>query len=230
MRGVLLFLATFLCAILTDRAQAQMTPLEIARTIAGDWELSNADRDQACPVTLKTDSHAHGFTLQVGKECAQTLPFTRGVTAWGIGRHDVIRLVDQAGKTIIEFSEVESGLYEGLRSGEGLFFLQNMAAAEGTRERTADQMSGDWVFMRAGKPICTLSLVPEAASTDTYALKAKPGCDAVVTRFAPAAWKMDRGQLLIMSAKNEVWRFEEAEPPAWRRIPEGKQPLQLVKQ
>ena len=40
---------------------------------------------------------------------------------------------------------------------------------------------------------------------------------------------MDHGELVISSAKGS-WRFEEAGEIAWRRIPEGKDPLWLVRQ
>ncbi len=57
----------------------------------------------------------------------------------------------------------------------------------------------------------------------------KPGCGPLVTEFAPTSWHMDRGELLISSAKG-TWRFEEAGEIAWRRVPEGTNPLWLVRQ
>jgi hypothetical protein len=41
---------------------------------------------------------------------------------------------------------------------------------------------------------------------------------------------MDRGQLVLLSGKGPVWRFEESDPATWRRIPEGRQPLLLARQ
>jgi hypothetical protein len=41
---------------------------------------------------------------------------------------------------------------------------------------------------------------------------------------------MDRGQLVMRSGKGEAWRFEESETTAWRRVPETRQPILLVRQ
>ena len=43
------------------------------------------------------------------------------------------------------------------------------------------------------------------------------------------SWNMERGELVISSAKG-TWRFEEAGEIAWRRVPEGNNPLWLVRQ
>ena len=40
---------------------------------------------------------------------------------------------------------------------------------------------------------------------------------------------MEHGELVISSAKGS-WRFEEAGEIAWRRVPEGNDPLWLVRQ
>jgi hypothetical protein len=49
------------------------------------------------------------------------------------------------------------------------------------------------------------------------------------TSYAPVSWRMDQGELVIISAKGS-WHFEEACEVAWRRIPEGNEPLWLVRQ
>ena len=55
-------------------------------------------------------------------------------------------------------SEVESGICEGERHGEGLYFMQPQAAVT-IPMRTAEQMFGDWHFLReTDKPLCALTL------------------------------------------------------------------------
>jgi hypothetical protein len=80
-----------------------------------------------------------------------------------------------------------------------------------------------------GKPICTFTLANTPAGDDYFALKLKPDCDAQVTRFAPSAWQMDRGELVLKNARNQSWRFAEGDGSAWQRVPEGPQPLILVR-
>ena len=132
-----------------------------------------------------------------------------------------------------ELLEVEAGMYEGLRPNEERYFLQNAAVAAASRDRPADDMFGEWAFVRGsgtGKPICAITLANSAADADNFAINVKPGCDQLITRFGPAAWRMDRGQLVVQSGKGEIWRFEESDPNTWKRIPEVRQPLALVRQ
>jgi hypothetical protein len=211
---------------------AQLAPPvnEAAKTVAGAWELSNADRDRSCTVTLKATAGLGGFALDWERKCAELFAFTREATAWKIGARDAIQLVDPKAKAVLELTEVEGGLYEGERPGEGLLFLQSLAGG-GTDQRKAEQVVGDWAFSRgAGKPLCQVTLAGTAAAQDAFALRVKPGCDAVITRFGPVAWRLDRGQLVLIPSRGEPWRFEETDPTTWRRIPEGRQPVQLVRQ
>jgi hypothetical protein len=212
-------------------AQAALPSADAAKAVVGAWELSNADRDRTCTLTLRGAAAAPGLALQWDAKCAGLFPFSREIVAWTITRGDAIQLLDRAGKSILELSEVEGGLYEGERTGEGLLFLQNMVAGTGATGRTAEEMTGDWAFTRgAGRPICQITLAAAAAGADTMTVRVKPGCDAMITRFGPVGWQMDRGQLVLSSKGGESWQFEETEPMNWRRIPEARQPLVLVKQ
>jgi hypothetical protein len=156
-------------------------------------------------------------------------PMTRDVVAWTVAANEAVRLLDSRGRTLLEFTEVESGMYEGERPGEGLYFLQNLAA--GPVWRTAEQMFGDWAMVRGtGRPICTLTLSNTASGQESYALRLKPGCDVVVTRFGPVTWRMDRGELVMSSARGQTWRFEEGDAVTWKRVPETADGLALVRQ
>ena len=95
-----------------------------------------------------------------------------------------------------------------------------------------EQMAGDWGVVRgSGKTVCTITLTNAAAGGDAFALKLKPGCDAFVTRFGPAAWYMDRGELVLKSSRaGQFWRFEANDPTNWQRVPETREPINLVRQ
>jgi hypothetical protein len=198
--------------------------------MVGAWELSNADRDKTCTINFKLDAAGPGRALEFQKGCTESFPETRDIVAWAIGKEDTLRLMDAKGKAIFELTEVENGLFEPVRPGENLVFLQTQAAAQG-RDRTADAMFGDWALVRgSGKTICQISLLAEAHDTDSFDMKLKPGCDSLVTNFAPKSWRMDRGLLLVLSERNDPWRFEEEDSGTWHRIPQGRQPLLLVRQ
>ena len=224
--GAALIVAVMLVAVAVAFAQ---TPNEAVKAMLGAWEISNADRDKACAVTLRGEAVKGAYKLDVEKGCAEALPFTREAQAWTIV-NDMVRIIDGRGRIILQFTEVEGGLYEGERPAEGLYFLQSLDAA-GPAFQTAAAMAGEWNVLReTDKPICSLTLSETTAPAvdEGYALKLKPPCDAAVTRFNPTSWRMDRGELVISSARGEAWRFARDEA-GWRRVPQNVEPLMLVK-
>jgi len=214
-------------------AQQTLSPAtsEAFKAVIGKWEISNSDRDRACMITFRSDPSGSVFKLELEKACATQMPELKGVVAWTIGGLDLVRLLDARGRPIMEFSEVESGTYEAQRPGEGIFFMENAATAANSVALTADQMAGDWGVVRGtGKTVCTITLTITAADADSFALRLKPGCDALVTRFGPAAWYMDRGELVFKSKGGQYWRFAASDPINWQRVPEGRDPITLVRQ
>src|SRR5919198_5192616 len=148
-----------LLAGLAPAAAQAPAPSDAAKAMVGTWELSNADRDKTCTVTMKLAPAGTTHVLEPEKKCGETFPAIRSVTGWTFGRHDNLLLVDASGKPVLEMLEVEAGLYEGLRPNEGRYFLQNAAVAAASRGRPADDLFGNWAFVRGsstGKPICTL--------------------------------------------------------------------------
>jgi protease inhibitor Inh len=209
------------------RAQAPLS--DDAKAMAeGTWEFSNADRDKRCMVTFRTDPATTGLRLEFDRGCAGQFPFIKEIVGWSRAQNDFLRLLDAKGQSVLEFSEVESRIFEAPRPGEGILFIQ-ASTAVGPPPKEASEMFGDWALQRAGKAICTMTLANTAVGDDFYTLRLKPGCDALVTRFAPTAWQMDRGELVLRNARNQSWRFAEGDEAAWQRVPEGPQPLTLVR-
>jgi hypothetical protein len=220
-RGALLGLV--LLAASTGEVAAQS---EAAKALAGTWEFSNADRDRICTLTFRTERGPGGMRVEFDRNCANLYPFVRDIVAWSLGDNDFLRLLDAQGKPVLDFSEVESGVYEAPRPGEGILFIQNPGAA-GPAPRTAEQVAGDWNVTRgAGTPICGLTLSNTPAGPD-LALRVRPPCDPLVTRFAPTAWQIDRGEIVLKNARGQAWRFEESDETTWRRIPETADPVLL---
>lgn len=229
MRSRLAVIALLL-AVPAVHAQQSPAGTEAFKSVLGKWEISNADRDRTCILTFRADPAGGVFKLDVDKGCPAQMPELKDVTAWTIGGLDIVRLVDAKGKPVMEFTEVESGTYEAQRPGEGVFFMQSAAVAAAQAGLSTDQMTGDWGLVRgSGKTVCTITLTTMAAGPDSFALKLKPGCDAFVTRFGPASWYMDHGELVLRSRGGQFWRFEEGDPANWQRVPEGAEPITLVR-
>ena len=123
---------------------------------------------------------------------------------------------------------MEGGIYEAPKSGEGILFIQNPAGL-GPAPKTAEQMAGEWNMVnRAGKAICALTLSNTAVGEE-FAVAVHQPCEAAVRRFAPATWRMDRGEIVLQSSSGQPWRFEETEESKWRRIPEAANSVLLVR-
>lgn len=226
--------SALLCLLAALMATAASTRAQDAKTLAadmvGEWELSTAGRDKTCIVTLKADTTPQGSKLELDKACATALPFTKNITAWSIKGVDIVRLQDSKGQPVIDVTEVETGIFEGLREGEGVYLLQNLAAARALSKST-DQLIGDWAMVRgSGKSICGLTLTNTEATSGSFAVYLKPRCDPSVASFAPTLWRIERGELLLQSAKGEIWRFEADDNAQWRRVPDSADPLILMRQ
>ena len=206
------------------------TASTLNKDMIGQWELSTAERSKTCVITLKGDTTPQGQKLELEPGCSVALPFTKSIVAWSIKGLDIVRLQDAAGQAVIDLTEVESGILEGQRAGEGIYLLQNLAAARALT-RSMDQMIGDWSIVRgSGSILCGLTLTNTEATADNFAVFLKPRCDPMIANFAPTVWRLERGEVLLMSARGETWHFEADDNAQWRRVPDSADPLILVRQ
>jgi hypothetical protein len=201
----------------------------LKKDMIGQWELSTTERSKTCVVTLKGDTTPQGLKLELEPGCAAALPFTKEITAWSVKGLDIVRLQDAAGASVIDFTEVESGILEGLRQGEGIYILQNLAAAR-SLAKSMDQMIGDWSMVRGnGQAICGLTLTNNEAAQDNFQVFLKPKCDPAISAFAPTQWRLEHGQMLLMSQSGETWQFEADDNAQWRRVPDSADPLIMLR-
>src|SRR3954452_8751152 len=224
--GVAVGLLLVLTAGYQARAQDAST---LKKGMVGQWELSTTERSKTCVVTLKSDATVQGLKLELEPGCAAALPFSKEIAAWSIKGLDIVRLQDGSGQPVIDFTEVESGIFEGLRQGEGIYILQNLAAAR-SLAKSMDQMIGDWSMVRGnGQTICGLTLTNTEATGDNFQVFLKPKCDPAVAAFAPNQWRLDHGRMLLLSAKGDTWQFEADDNAQWRRVPDAADPLIMMR-
>lgn len=226
----------FLLVALGGRGSAQDPPADAApppgpgdaiKQMAGAWEFTNSGRDKLCTVRFRTDPVANGMKLDFDANCASLFDFLADVTAWTIANNDFLRLINAKGEPVLEFSEVENGVFEAPKPGEGILFIQKPAAAAPT-QRTAADLNGEWIVARENrKPLCTLSLT-DAPAGDDFAVRINPPCDTLVTRFGPSTWQIDNDELVLKSASGQ-WRFEESDEKVWRRVPTTANPILLLR-
>jgi hypothetical protein len=222
--------AVLLLFVVTEwPVQAQDTA-GLKKDMIGQWELSTTERSKTCVVTLKPDTTPQGLQLELEPGCPTALPFTKDIKAWSIKGLDIVRLQDAGGESVIDFTEVETGIFEGIRTNEGVYILQNLAAAR-SLAKSMDQMIGDWAMVRGnGNTICGLTLTNNDAGNDNFQVFLKPKCDATVAAFAPTQWRLERGQIMLMSDKGTTWRFEADDNAQWRLVPDTADPLIMLRQ
>ena len=203
----------------------------LKKDMIGQWELSTTERSKTCVVTLKGDAVGQGLKLELEPNCAKALPFAKDIAAWNVKGLDIVRLQDAAGEAVLDFTQVEAGILEGTRSGEGVYILQNLAAAR-SLAKSMDQMIGDWSMVRgnSGNAICGLTLTNTDAGNDNFQVFLKPKCDTAVETFAPTQWRLEHGQIMLMSNSGEIWRFEADDNAQWRLVPDSADPLIMVRQ
>jgi protease inhibitor Inh len=204
-------------------------PNETARGMVGAWEISNAARDKTCPLTFSIDAAPGGYKVELDSQCATAFPSLKDVVAWTIGPKDGVRLVDSKGAVVLDFTEVESRMYEAERKGEGLFFMRTQAAIKAATV-SPEQVFGDWTLLQEfEKPLCKLTLSNAAVGGESYRITVKPGCAAAIVALGFSSWKLDSNELLL-TGRGATWRFSESDATIWERIPPSGEPMVLMRQ
>ena len=226
-RGTIAFIA--LCLAGTASAQVPSQLGESAKRVVGNWEFSNADRDRTCTATLKGEPGPAGLKIEFDANCVNLFPLVKDVAGWKFPENDLLYFLDARGRSLVEFSEVEDGIFEAPTPGVGVLFLQNAAAAAGP-SKSVELVAGDWAIVRrGGEPVCKLTLAMTKAG-ENMAVSVKPGCDAAIARIYFTLWRIDRDELMLMPARGNPLRFEEVDGTTWRRMPETADQITLVRQ
>ena len=223
-------LVAFVTLMIGESAASAQDASTLKKNMIGQWELSTTERSKTCVVTLRDEPSPQGLKLDLEPGCAASLPFTKDIAAWTVAGLDIVRLQTAAGEPVIDFTEVESGILEGRRQNEGIYILQNLAEAR-SLARSMDQMIGDWAFVRSnGQAVCGITLTNTEVPPDNFQAYLKPKCDPAIAGFKPEVWRLEHGEILLMSASGETWHFQADDNAQWRLVPDTANPLILVRQ
>ena len=137
MRRDVLFAVAIACLVVCAHAHAQAPVSDAAKAMAsGSWEFSNADRDKRCMIDVQDRAGGGRHEARIRQGLRRGLfPFIKEIAGWSSRENDFLRLLDAKGKSVLEFSEVETGMYEAPRPGEGILFIQAAHRASARRPR-----------------------------------------------------------------------------------------------
>lgn len=127
-RGVIIFVAFVISGAALAQPKNEMNAS--AKAMIGAWEFSNAARTKICTVTFSGNAAKAGYRLKFDPACAALFPLVSNVAGWRYPEDDLLYLLDAKGEALVEFSEVEDGIFEAPTPGVGVLFLHNPALAE----------------------------------------------------------------------------------------------------
>ena len=58
---------------------------------------------------------------------------------------------------------------------------------------------------------------------------AKAEAELTVWLAEPTQWRLDHGQMVLMSANGQIWQFEADDNAQWRRVPDSADPLIMIR-
>jgi protease inhibitor Inh len=200
---------------------------DAVRALAANYELANADGDRKCPITLDAKPAGPVLTLVFDRPaCVALFAFLSDVAGWLPGPGGSIRLARANGRPVLEFTEGVGGTYEGIREGDAVYFLTNQQYSDPADAPQFADLLGDWNLSRPGGPaICRISLTDQAAANETFVMRVDANCDATIARLAPVAWRLERGDVLLIAKNGDKLRFGRQEGGDWTKIPDTPRPL-----
>jgi Protease inhibitor Inh len=221
--------ALALLGLSVDACAQAPAPSDAAKGMVGSWEISNAARDKTCPLAFKLDAGAGGYKVELDAACGTAFPPLKDIQAWAMGPNDAVRLYDSKGALILDFTEVESHMYEAERRGEGLYFMRTQEAIKAVTV-SPEQLFGEWALLKEmEKPLCKLTLSNASAGGDSYKITVKPGCDASIAGLGLATWRLSQAELVLIG-RGGIWRFSESDATTWERFPPSADPMVLMRQ
>ena len=140
-----------------------------------------------------------------------------------------MRLLDSKGAVILDFTEVESHMYEAERKGEGLFFMRTQAAIKAATV-TPEQLFGEWTLLQEIREAALQAhALQRLGRRGSYRITVKPGCDAAIAGLGLATWRLESTSC-CSSAAAGPGASRKATPAPGNAFPPSADPMVLMRQ
>lgn len=225
------FVAALAFLLLAGSAAAQNADTEAVRALASNYQLADASGERKCPVALEVKAAPGGYALAIDRAtCTPLFGYLAEVTAWKPAPAGGIYFVGSGGMIVAEFTEGVGGVYEAIRERDGVYFLANLHFADPAAAPQTADMLGEWNLSRPNGPaLCRITLLEAPVAEERYGIKTASNCDGAITAFGPVSWQLDRGDLILFSAKDERLRFGRNDDGIWAKVPDRPRPLLMTR-
>ena len=231
-------------------AQDKPGTTDAAYALADVYQLTNADGDRVCALTLLAQPRKHDPARKIAEApaagsspqavvfditfdktaCGAAILFSVDIASWTPGPGNSIQLNTHEGKLLAEFTEGVGGNWESLREGDGVYFLVNQRIADPASQTQPSELFGVWDLSRTiGRPACRVRFSDAPARPEAYRLDPDAGCNLLFGRFMPERWRIERGDLVLEAASGAKLRFAPSEEGGWGEVPEDNRPLFLTR-
>ncbi len=127
-RGVIVLAVLALSGVAWAQPKNELN--ESAQAMIGAWEFANAAHSKVCAVTFSAHPAKVGYRLSFAPDCAALFPVVGRIVGWRYPEDDLLYLLNAEGNALVEFSEVEDGMFEAPTPGVGVLFLNKPGAGK----------------------------------------------------------------------------------------------------
>src|ERR1700733_12994971 len=89
--------------------QARAIGLASAEQAVGQWDLSLADSNRKCRLSLRAETVGSGYVLGMPTGCRRSLPILAGVNSWAVPISGRLDLADSSGTPVLDFAAAGDG-------------------------------------------------------------------------------------------------------------------------
>jgi Protease inhibitor Inh len=105
----LYFLVAALLLMFFVPPQARAIGLASAEQAVGQWDLSLADSNRKCRLSLRAETAGSGYVLGMPAGCRRSLPILAGVNSWAVPISGRLDLADSSGAPVLDFAAADDG-------------------------------------------------------------------------------------------------------------------------
>jgi hypothetical protein len=218
----------------TMAPEGKPDPADI-RSLAANYELTNADETLKCVITLDTKPAGRGLYLGYDRTiCNPRFGFLGEVAAWLPGVAGAVLMIAPDGRIVSEFTEGVGGVYEAIRENDGVYFFANLQFVDPSERVQTSDLIGTWNLSHIDNPkdppkTCAVTLTDEVAGDQLYNLRVLPQCDAAIVQAGMESWQLERGDIVLRARNGEALRFEKSDANNWVKVPEKPRPMTLTR-